>query len=80
MKGPRPGLSASAAFDSRGTLWCVNVEGDHVVVRNSRDQGHTWSTPVQVNATPEPVESDGDSRRASPLVPRATSMSHGPSR
>jgi hypothetical protein len=62
MKGPRAGLAASAAFDSHGAVWAVNVEANHVVVRSSQDEGRTWSPAVNVNATAEPVESDGDSR------------------
>jgi hypothetical protein len=62
MKGPRAGLAASAAFDAQGTLWAVSVESSHVVVRTSKDEGRTWSAPVNVNARSESIESDGDSR------------------
>lgn len=59
---PRPGLAASAAFDAQGTLWAVQVEDNHVVVRKSTSFGADWSPPTRVNAVPEQVESDGDSK------------------
>ncbi len=64
-KGATPregGLGATAAFDARGILWAVNKEGEHVMVRRSQDLGRTWSSPVPVNAAPEPIGADGDAR------------------
>jgi len=58
----RADLGASAAFADDGTLWAVNKQGDHAVVRHSRDRGVTWSPPVAVNTDAERVAADGDSR------------------
>jgi hypothetical protein len=62
MSGPRDELGASAAFGPSGDLWTVSKQGDHVVLRRSTDLGATWSTPLPVNATPEPIGADGDAR------------------
>ncbi len=59
---PRPDLGASAAFARDGTLWAVFKEGEHVMASSSRDAGRTWSRWAPVNAAPEPVAADGDSR------------------
>ena len=60
--GPRAGLAASATIDAHGMLWAVYVQDQHVLVRRSPDYGKHWSDPTIVNAEPEPVESDGDSK------------------
>jgi hypothetical protein len=62
MAGPRAELGASAAFDGGGMLLAVYKEGDRVMLRRSPDRGATWSAPAPVNARPEPVAADGDSR------------------
>lgn len=58
----RADLGASAVFADDGTLWAVGKLGEHVVWRVSRDAGASWSEPAQVNAEPEQVAADGDSR------------------
>jgi hypothetical protein len=56
------GLGASAAFDADGTLWAVQREGRHVVLRRSDDLGRTWGKPAPVNAVAEEIGADGDAR------------------
>jgi hypothetical protein len=58
----RSELGATAAFDSGGALWAVYKSGPHVMARRSPDAGRTWSDAHAVNAKPEPVAADGDSR------------------
>jgi hypothetical protein len=60
--GHGAGLGASAAFDSKGVLWAVYKDGEHVEVRHSANHGRTWSAPAIVNRKPEPIEADGDAR------------------
>lgn len=55
-------LAASAAFDARGGLWAVAVEGPHVVLRRSMDFGNSWSAARRVNAAAEPIGAEGDAR------------------
>jgi hypothetical protein len=58
-------LGTSAAVDPRGKLWIVYAEGaaSAATVYVSRLKTHgTWDTPIAVNATPEPVSSDGENR------------------
>lgn len=55
-------LGASAVFDAQGTLWAVQADGAHVVLRRSIDRGSTWSGPVNVNEVPEPIAAEGESR------------------
>jgi hypothetical protein len=62
MSGPRDELGTSAAFGPSGDLWIVSKQGDHVVLRRSADLGATWSHPLPVNGTPEPIGADGDAR------------------
>jgi hypothetical protein len=59
---PRGALGSSATVDAAGAIWAVHTDGNHVVVRRSADAGATWSAPVRVNAQPERIEADGDSR------------------
>lgn len=55
-------LGASAAFDAQGSLWAVSKSGGHVVLRRSTDTGKSWSAPQLVNAAPEGIGAEGDSR------------------
>lgn len=57
---PKPKLSASGAFDGQGRLWLAAVDGEHVVVRRSDDEGRTFGTPRIVNAAPESIESGNE--------------------
>jgi hypothetical protein len=58
-------LGTSAATDPQGQLWIAYAEGDPssatVYVSRSKDL-KSWDTPIAVNATPEPVSSDGENR------------------
>lgn len=55
-------LGTSAVFSPEGQLVVVAKEGGHVVVRRSDDEGKTWSEPAIVNAQPEAIAADGESR------------------
>lgn len=57
-----PPLGASAAFDAQGRLWVADAAGGHVRLRHSDDLGKTFSAPVPVNATPEPIYAEGENR------------------
>lgn len=61
-KAPRLELGTSATFAPDGRLAVVAKEGGHVVLRLSADDGVTWSEPVRVNAIPEAIAADGESR------------------
>ena len=58
----REPLAATARFDKKGRLWRASVKEGRVLVSFSDDKGNTFSTPVQVNATPEFVAADGENR------------------
>jgi hypothetical protein len=55
-----PPLGASAAFDTQGRLWVVDAADGHVRLRHSDDLGKTFSAPMPVNATPEPIYAEGE--------------------
>lgn len=55
-------LGASAAFDAQGRLWVVDAADGHVRLRHSDDLGKTFSTPVPVNTSPEPIYAEGENR------------------
>jgi hypothetical protein len=57
-----PPLGASAAFDTQGRLWVVDAADGHVRLRHSDDLGKTFSAPMPVNATPEPIYAEGENR------------------
>lgn len=57
-----PPLGASAAFDAQGRLWVADAADGHVRLRHSDDLGKTFSAPVSVNASPEPIYADGENR------------------
>lgn len=61
-KAPRLDLGTSAAFAPDGRLAMVAKDGGHVVLRLSSDDGANWSAPVKVNAIPEAIAADGESR------------------
>ena len=54
--------TATAAFDNKGVLWVTWVNNDHIYVQSSPDKGVTFTAPVKVNATAEPVAAKGESR------------------
>ena len=57
-----PPLGASAAFDAQGRLWVADAADGHVRLRHSDDLGKTFSAPVPVNTTPEPIYAEGENR------------------
>ena len=57
---PKPKLSLNGAFDAQGRLWFAAVDGEHVVVRRSDDEGRTFDAPRVVNATAESIESGNE--------------------
>ena len=59
---PRVELGSSAAFAPDGSLLAVTVQGEHVMLYRSADEGRSWSAPVAVNAAPEPISADGENR------------------
>ena len=59
---PRVELGSSAAFAPDGSLLAVTVQGEHVMLYRSVDEGQNWSAPVVVNAAPEPISADGENR------------------
>lgn len=62
----RAELGTSAAVDGKGRLWVATKEvldgGQFVVLRSSADAGKTWSVPVKVQQSPEPVAAGGEER------------------
>lgn len=56
------GGAPSAAVDADDRLWVTFVQNQHVYVVYSDDKGATYSEPVQVNATPEDTEFNGENR------------------
>jgi hypothetical protein len=66
-KKVRLDLGIGAAFDSEGRLWIVGKEsaeggagGEYVTIKNSRDEGKTWSKPVRINPLAEAVVASGE--------------------
>lgn len=59
-------LGTGATFDKEGRLWVVTKETEnadqYVVLRSSPDMGKTWTAPVRILATPEPVAASGEAR------------------
>ena len=62
--GPSPahGAFPSGAFDDSGILWVTWVEGEHVVVASSPDQGRSFRPAVRVTREPEDIDANGDAR------------------
>lgn len=52
----------SAHFDQRGRLWLAWSQGGHVYVNYSDDRGQSFSDPVIVNRSPEPIAARGENR------------------
>lgn len=62
-------LGAQAAFDADGVLWAVHRVSGHIAVSRSTDAGASWSSPVLVTPSPEPIDSGGDARPKIALGP-----------
>ncbi|NOT83606.1 MAG: exo-alpha-sialidase [Methylococcaceae bacterium] len=54
--------TVTATFDHHGTLWVAWVNNDQIYVQSSNDKGHSFSDPVVVNAAPEAVAAQNESR------------------
>lgn len=52
----------SAAFDGKGVLWITWASNDHVYVQSSSDRGINYTAPVTVNAKPEAIAAENESR------------------
>lgn len=70
----RAELGTSAAFDAQGRLWIAGKEavedGAFVTLQSSDNLGRTWSTPRRVQAVPEPLAAEGESRPKIAFGPR----------
>jgi len=51
----------NAVFDTNGRLWLAWAFGGHVYVNFSDDKGESYSSPVIVNKTPEPISAKAES-------------------
>ena len=62
--GPPPahGAFPSAAFDEDGRLWVTWIDGQHVAVARSADQGRTFGAATRVTVEPEEIDATGDAR------------------
>jgi hypothetical protein len=56
------GQTPSAHYDSDGRLWVIFAQNQHAYAVRSDDGGDTFSAPVQVNASPENIETNGENR------------------
>ena len=63
-------LGATAAFDSRGTLWAAHQTAAGVSVSRSGDLGKSWSAPVAVSREIEPTDAGADARPKIALGPQ----------
>lgn len=54
--------TVTAIFDSKGVLWVAWVQNDQIFVQSSPDKGNSFSGPVAVNAVPEAVAAQNESR------------------
>lgn len=64
MTGPRAtsSLTPTAAFDRDGRLWLAWVEGAHILVSHSADQGLTFAPAVRVTGDAETIDANSESR------------------
>jgi hypothetical protein len=62
-------VGAQAAFAADGALWAVHRVAGCIAVSRSADDGATWSNPVLVTRTPEPIDAGGDARPKIALGP-----------
>lgn len=56
------GNAPSAVFDHDGKLWVAFEQGEQIYVTSSDDLGASFSKPVVVNTTPEPIYAKGENR------------------
>lgn len=55
-------LAVAASFDPAGRLWVARVENGQLKVAQSDDDGRHFTWPVTVNALPESIAAEGESR------------------
>ncbi len=55
-------LAVAVAFDDAGRLWLARVESGQLKVAQSEDNGRHFTWPVTVNALPETIAAEGESR------------------
>ena len=55
-----PVVTPTAGLD--GSLWLAWVDGGHVYVTHSRDEGRTQSAPVRINGAPLKIDMNGENR------------------
>lgn len=54
--------TVTATFDAKGTLWIVWTNNQSIYLQSSADKGKTFTAPVLVNAKPENVAAENESR------------------
>ncbi|MFI3189752.1 MAG: sialidase family protein [Methylococcales bacterium] len=54
--------TVTATFDNKGTLWAVWTNNESIYVQSSTDKGNRFTAPVLVNAKPETVAAENESR------------------
>lgn len=55
-------LAVAASFDAAGRLWVARVENGQLKVAQSADNGRHFTWPATVNAVPEAIAAEGESR------------------
>ena len=55
-------LAVAASFDAAGRLWIARVESGQLKVAQSDDNGRHFTWPATVNAAPEAIAAEGESR------------------
>lgn len=55
-------LAVAASFDAAGHLWLARVENGQLKVAQSDDNGRHFTWPATVNAVPETIAAEGESR------------------
>ncbi|MEN8180020.1 MAG: hypothetical protein ABFS39_15570 [Pseudomonadota bacterium] len=62
LPSPHCGQTPTPAFDKQGRLWLAFAQHGHVYLTHSDDLGASFSPPLAVNRTPEPISSDGENQ------------------
>ncbi|HRE16984.1 MAG TPA: exo-alpha-sialidase, partial [Rhodocyclaceae bacterium] len=61
-RAARPELGNSALFTADGKLLVVIKEGKHLYLQRGDAEGKHWQAPIKINAQPEAIAADGESR------------------
>ncbi len=59
---PDCGKTPTAAFDKRGILWIVYVDGKHIKLVSSTDLAESYTEALTINPQPEIIYADGENR------------------